>query len=105
MILYIINVEKAMYFLYYNSKEVKLELTDTIKNSRGLELLETNSVLEKILIRTEMYEKQYRCVIDNQVDEKPNHWVTKRIKRSGPIRRSEETKLKMSKATSGEGNS
>ena len=94
-----------MYFLYYNSLEKKLELTGTVKTGKGLELLESNSVLEKLLFRTEMYEKQYKCGLDNQVDEKPNHWVTKRIKRSAPIRRSKETRLKMSKATSGEGNS
>lgn len=94
-----------MFYLYFNSKEKLLTLTETMLNERYLELLESNTVLEKLLIRSEMYKKQYKCELDNQSDTKPNHWVTKRIERKGPIRRSAETRQKMSLATSGEKNS
>ena len=94
-----------MHFLYYNSSENLLILEESMQNSRNLELLESNSVLEKLLIRAEMYKKQYKCELDNRSEVRPNHWVTKRIERSGPIRRSEETRRKMSEAASGQGNS
>lgn len=94
-----------MYYLYYNSSEKVLILTESMQNDRYLELLESNAVLEKLLLRADMYKKQYRCELDNQAEAKPNHWVTKRIERSAPIRRSAETRRKMSEATKGEGNS
>ena len=94
-----------MFYLYYNSNENQLILDESMQNSRNLELLESNSVLEKLLIRAEMYKKQYKCELYNRSEAKPNHWVTKRIERKGPVRRSEETRRKMSEATSGEGNS
>ena len=94
-----------MHFLYYNSSENLLIPEESMQNSRNLELLESNSVLEKLLIRAEMYKKQYKCELDNRSEVRPNHWVTKRIERSGPIRRSEETRRKMSEAASGQGNS
>lgn len=94
-----------MYFLYYNSIEKILILTETVENSRDLELLESNAVIEKLLLRSEMYKKQYNCDVQNRSEAKPNHWVTKRIERRSPIRRSEETRKKMSEATKGAGNS
>lgn len=94
-----------MYFLYYNSSDNQLILEKSVQNLRNFQLLESNAVVEKLLIRAEMYKKQYKCELDNRSKVKPNHWITKRIERKGPIRRSDETRRKMSEATSGEGNS
>ena len=94
-----------MFFLYYDNTNKQLILTESVQNIRSLELLESNAVLEKLLLRADMYKKQYNCELDNRVDVKPNHWVTKRIERKGPLRKSEETRRRMSEATKGEGNS
>jgi hypothetical protein len=94
-----------MFYLYYDNTEKQLILDESVQNARSLELLESNAVLEKLLLRADMYKKQYRCELYNRAEAKPNHWVTKRIERKAPIRRSAETRRKMSEATKGAGNS
>jgi len=96
-----------MYFLYYDHSEKLLILTETIQNTRSLELLETNAVLEKLIVRSEMYKRQYRCELINNVDVKPNKRTIRKIQNiPGPReRKSDETRRRMSEARKGEGNS
>lgn len=93
-----------MYFLYYDSSEKSLILTETIQNARSLELLESNGVLEKLIVRADMYKKQYRCELDNQVDVKPDTRTVNKIKNINKPRekKSAETRRKMSEAKQGE---
>jgi hypothetical protein len=96
-----------MYFLYYENTEKHLILTESMQNARSLELLESNPVLEKLIVRIEMYKKQYRCEVVNEVETKPDTRTVNKIKNINKPRerRSAETRQRMSEARSGEGNS
>lgn len=95
-----------MYFLYYDNNEKQLILSDAMQNTRSLELLETNGVLEKLIIRSDMYKKQYRCELNNQVDIKPDTRTINKIKnRNKPRQRmSLETRRRMSESKIGANN-
>ena len=95
-----------MYFLYYNSSEKTLILTEKIEKARGLELLESNTVLEKLIVRCDMYKKQYRCELDNQVEVKPDTRTVNKIKNINKPRerKSLETRMKMSESKIGSNN-
>lgn len=95
-----------MYFLYYDNNQKKLVLSETIQNARNLELLESNSVFEKLILRSEMYKKQYHCEVDIQVEAKPSIRAINKIKnKNNPqIRKSIETRKRMSKSKMGANN-
>lgn len=96
-----------MYFLYYEHHQKHLILTESMQNDRSLELLESNPVLEKLIVRSDMYKRQYQCELENKVDTKPDKRTIRKIQNiPGPReRKSEETRRRMSEARSGEGNS
>lgn len=95
-----------MYFLYYDNNEKKLVLSETMQNTRYLELLESNGVLEKLIIRSEMYMKQYRCELENQVESKPDIRTINKIKNKNKprMRKSLETRMRMTESKKGENN-
>jgi len=95
-----------MYYLYYNNLVKNLIVTSEKRNERGLELLETNQMLESLVARSNMYVKTYKCEVVNECENETNkNVVTKILNRSyrrGP--HSKETKRKISEGVSGEKN-
>ena len=95
-----------MYFLYYDRAEKYLILQKTIQNTRSLELLETSPILEKLIVRSDMYKRQYRCELNNLVDKVPSNRIINKIKNVNMPRRriSLETRRKMSESKIGRNN-
>ena len=95
-----------MYYLYYNNLVKNLIVTSEKRNERGLELLETNQLLESLVARSAMYVKTYKCEVINECESEVNkrvlnNVVNKSFKR-GP--HSEETRQKIAAGVSGEKN-
>ena len=95
-----------MFYLYYDRLEKRLLLVNEVLNDRHLEMLESNGVLEKLIVRSDMYIRQYKCSLDNKVETVPDKKTIRRIRNlpKPRQRKSALTRRRMSEAKMGEKN-
>lgn len=95
-----------MYFLYYSKEKTRLFIQEHRENSKKLELLESNGSLEKLVLRAEMYQKQYKCDVEHILSVKPDTRKVNRIRNKNAPRykHSEETRQQMSDNMKGDKN-
>jgi hypothetical protein len=100
------SYKKVMFFLYYSKQKSLLFIQETRENTKNLELLETNGSLEKLVLRAEMYQKQYKCEVEHKLSIKPDGRKVNRIrnKNNPRYKHSEETKQRISDNLKGDKN-
>ena len=95
-----------MFYLYYNNFDKIIEITPEKRAGRGLDLLETNQLLESLIVRSDMYAKTYKCEVVNSCEDKVNKMMINKITNKNVKRKpvSEETRRKISAAVTGKRN-